>query len=440
VKYAELDHYVEYLRKFPRFSSRDYLQLHRIRALLRELGHPERRLRGFQVAGTNGKGSTVAMLDSVLRAAGYRVGAFYSPHLVSYTERFQINGRPISRKRLSQIITRLQPAVERVSQKVGDRPTWFEVITAAGAVYFAESKIDWVVFEVGLGGRLDATTALGLKYKCITEIGYDHMHILGTTIRRIAREKAGIITGRNTVITSNTGEALQVIQNRCRKTHSRLYESPAIKNQQLSVTGTVFSFIEAGESYRAAIRFVGERQAINAAMVFRLMRERLALPSKTILLGLKNATLAGRFQIIKKKPIIIIDGAHNVPAIQYLLRTLTRLGIERNRLITVFGAKTRKNYRAMARLLARRSKTIIFPKTGLPNMAAPQNLKRLLPASRVVPSLRSALRLAQTKANKNDMILITGSFYLIGEVLRERGYRRTASVDRIDDNQIEQKP
>ncbi len=407
--------------------------------LLGELGHPERKLRGFQVAGTNGKGSTVAMLDSVLRAAGYRVGAFYSPHLVSYTERFRINGRPISQARLSGILTRLQPAVESVRQKIGELPTWFEVLTAVGAEYFAEEKVDWVVFEVGLGGRLDATTALGLRYKIITEIGYDHMHILGRNVRRIAREKAGIIMKQNTVITANSGIAYQVIAGRCRRTHSRLLRAPAVRVSELTVTGTKFALRDAGSSYEAAIGFVGARQAVNAAIVFSLARRLLKLPASAILRGLKRARLEGRFQILNTRPLMVADGAHNEPAIRNLLRTLDQLNVGRERLITIFSAKTRKNYRAMVQHLARHSKLLLFPETEISNMVAPKVLHRVQPTGHAVSSLRGALRLAQTKAHKNDMILITGSFYLIGEVLRAKTHRRATSVDRIDDNQMEQK-
>ncbi|MDD5566641.1 MAG: bifunctional folylpolyglutamate synthase/dihydrofolate synthase [Patescibacteria group bacterium] len=439
MKYQDLDQYVEYLRKFPRFGSEEYLRLHRINALLAELGHPERQLKGFQVAGTNGKGSTVAFLDSVLRQAGFRVGAFYSPHLVSYTERFRLNGRPISQTRMAQLVSAIKPAVDRVTEQLHDQPTWFEVLTAAAAVYFAREKVDWVVFEVGLGGRLDATTALGLKYKVITEIGMDHAHILGRSIKRIAKEKAGIIKPGDIVITTNSGKALKVIQSRSQKTRARLLEMPKISLEQLEIGKTLFTIKSTKKELSVEIALVGARQAINAAAVFEILRRVLRLPAKTVLAGLKRTRLEGRFEVIRKKPLTILDGAHNLPAISHLLKTLKELGYSKERLITVFGVKERKNYWPMVKLLGRRSKMIIFPKLAIPNMVSAQELKRIYPAGRVKSSLPKALAFAKTISGKNDMILITGSFYLAGEVLRLLRPKTSKRVDRMDDNQLEQK-
>lgn len=439
MNYAKLDQYVEYLRQFPRFSSRDYLRLHRIKALLKELGRPEKKLRGFQVAGTNGKGSTVAMIDSVLRTAGFRVGSFYSPHLVSYTERFRINGRPISQSKLASLITKIKPAVDRVEKRIGDRPTWFEVITAAAALYFAEEKVAWVVFEVGLGGRLDATTALGLRYKVITEIGLDHTQILGRSLEKITREKSGIITQRNTVITDNTGTVRRIIAKRCRRTKSRLLFEPKVSITGMSVDGTSFKLTDGSVIRPVRLKFVGRQQAVNAGLVFQLLRQTIKIAPAVILRGLAKVRLEGRFQTISLHPRVVIDGAHNVPAIRNLIKNLADLNLSRRRLIVIFAAKTRKNYAAMIRLIGTRAKMLLLPRTEIPNLTQPEQLKREYPAARISPSLKDALAFARTKAGKNDMILITGSFYLIGEVLRRYQRQQTLTVDRIDDNQAEPK-
>jgi dihydrofolate synthase/folylpolyglutamate synthase len=322
--------YVAYLRSFPRFSAQAYLQLERIQLLLKYLGSPEKKLKGFQVAGTNGKGSTTAIIANVLQTAGYRTGAFFSPHLVSYTERIQINGRPIAERALVRLLHRLKPAVIRVEKELADRPTWFEVLTAAAALWFAEQKVAWSVFEVGLGGRLDATTALHLKYKVITDIGKDHVHILGRTIPTIAGEKAGIIQPGSIVVTSNAGPALQVIKKRCQQEGAELLPASRVTSSSTSLNGTSFR-IHSKRRNRAShlinLRLIGEKQSINAGLAFDITRAALRLPVTTIITGLERATLPARCQILRRQPLTILDGAHNPRAIMELIKTIKKLQV-----------------------------------------------------------------------------------------------------------------
>ncbi|MBU0707264.1 bifunctional folylpolyglutamate synthase/dihydrofolate synthase [Patescibacteria group bacterium] len=438
MKYQDLDSYVEYLRSFPRFSPRDHLKLERIEALLKLLGNPEKKLKGFQVAGTNGKGSVVAMLESVLTEAGYNVGAFYSPHLVSYTERFRINKKQISQRKFAEIINSLKPLVDKVEARLKDRPTWFEVLTVAAVVYFTQAKVDWVVFEVGLGGRLDATTVLGFKYKIITAISHDHVHILGKTLKKITREKAGIIQTGNTVITSNRNKTLDQIKAKCNSTNSKLLSAPKIVTHKLELTKTSFSINTGKKIVFGETGLVGEHQAKNAGMVWQFLSQAIKINSDIILKGLKQAKLKGRWQIIDSKPLIVVDGAHNYSAVSQLFQTLDQLGYSKKRTIVIYGTKARKKYEMIVKLIDKNAKLIIFPRTKIPNMASVSALKKILLRGQTAKTLTQAVNKAKTKAVKDDMILVTGSFYLVGEMIKLMNHKPTSRVDKIDDNQAEQ--
>ncbi|MDP3964550.1 MAG: Mur ligase family protein [bacterium] len=437
MRYRELDHYVEWLQAFPRQAVAEYLSLKRVELLLRLLGSPERRLKGFQVAGTNGKGSTVMLLEAGLRGAGYRVGAFLSPHLVSYTERFRINGREVSQTRLAELVTRVSQKVGEAERRIHDRPTWFEVLTAVAALYFAEEKVDWAVFEVGLGGRLDATTALGLRYKVITDIGRDHAHILGSTIKKIAGEKAGIIQARSVVISSNSGMAQKMIRSRCLQVGARLIPFPRTQHLNVSLEGTSFRIDDESRRYQAFIPLVGRQQPRNAALAFGMLREIAQIPAEAILRSFRAVQFPGRFTIVPRSPLTVLDGAHNLPAIARLIRTLDDLRVNNKRLIIIYAAKERKEYRPIIRRLATRCRLIIFPETHLHGMVDPKILRRIHTAAYVTSSIAAALKKAKTAAGKNDMILVTGSLYLVGAVLRQMKHMRSATVDKIDDNRVE---
>ncbi len=439
MKYQDLDSYVDYLRVFPRFSPREYLKLDRIQKMLALMGHPEKKLKGIQIAGTNGKGSTVALAATALQEAGYKTGAFYSPHLVSYTERFKINGRPISQRRMVKLVMSLKPIVEKTEKAIGDQPTWFEVLTAAGVKYFVSEKVDWAVFEVGLGGRFDATTALGLRYKIITDISQDHTHILGRTVSTIAKEKAGIIQPGNLVITSNTRIAFKQIQRRCQQTKSKLIESPTIKVNSLDIHQTKFTIFDQGKKIDAQTSLIGGVQAKNAGLVYKLLTQELKIPSARVLKAFRKTKLEGRFQILSQKPLIIIDGAHNVAALGSLLGAVNEIGYLPKDIVVVFATKLRKKYRAMIKMLGKNCRLIILPELEITNIVSPRKLKQIYPRAEIVRNVRQAITLAKTKAKKHDIILITGSFYFIGEVIRMKRQGKPVKIDQIDDNQAEQK-
>ncbi|MDK2927514.1 MAG: dihydrofolate synthase / folylpolyglutamate synthase, partial [Bacillota bacterium] len=199
-----------WLESLARFGSRPGLE--RIERLLALLGHPEQGLKVIHVAGTNGKGSVCAFISAVLAAAGYRTGLYTSPHLVEYTERFQVNGREVAPDELAALLTRVRAAAEAVAAAGGGQATEFEVLTAAAFLYFARERVDYLVLEVGLGGRLDATNVVEPQVAVITHISYDHVAVLGRTLTEIAREKAGIIKpGRPVVLAPQEDEAARVI-------------------------------------------------------------------------------------------------------------------------------------------------------------------------------------------------------------------------------------
>lgn len=442
--------YIEYLKSFPRFGAKEYLKLERVRLLLKYLGQPQRKLKGFQVAGTNGKGSTTAMIASILRSGGHRTGAFFSPHLVSYTERIQINGRPIAERDMARLLKRIRPAVAKVEAALKDRPTWFEVLTAAAALWFAENKVARVVFEVGLGGRLDSTTALGLKYKVITDIGRDHTHTLGRTIRSIASEKAGIIQPRSVVVTSNTGIKYQVIQKRCRQAGARLLPASRVRLNNVSLKGTGFNLTNQATNQLINLSLVGLKQPVNAGLAFDITRHALRLPSQTIIRGLETASLPGRFQILRHRPLTILDGAHNPAAMKGLIKTIKKLQVKERRskeegkrdvaetfkfpsvtskIVIIFAAKDTKDHTGMINMLKVLSRDIYFPKLTIPGMVPPGGLHKIYPRGQVVPDLKTALKQATLKAGSRGMVLITGSLYLAGEVLKN--ISASTTVERI---------
>lgn len=423
MKTSSVEHYIQYLQSFPRFGAREYLGLARIEALLAELGHPERRLKGWQIAGTNGKGSTTAMVESVLCHAGYRVGSFYSPHLVSYTERLRVDGKAISQREFIRLIRRIRPAVLRVEERLGDRPTWFEVITAAAALWFAERRVEWCVFEVGLGGRLDATTALPLRYKIITSIGKDHTQILGSTIRQIAAEKAACVQKGSLVVTGATGEALKVIKRRCRRVGARLLPSSQVTLDHMELDKTSYRLTRQNQTWVATLRLVGGRQPENAGLAFDSVSAALKLPPELILAGLSRATEAARFQIVSRRPVVILDGAHNPQATRELVNTMQRIRDtkpELRRLVIVFAAKENKDYATMLATLAKLSRAVYFPRLDLPHMVEVKELKAAYPRGVISADLKTALKQATLKAGLGGVVLITGSFYLAGQVLAEK--------------------
>lgn len=448
MKYSELDQYVEYLRSYPREGPKEYLSLGRIEKVLKRLGNPQKKLKGAQVGGTNGKGSTCAILESILVEAGYKVGVFLSPHLISYTERFRVNKKDISEEKLCQYIERVKPVVENLEQETGDRLTWFEHLVVAGVLYFVDQKIDLAIFEVGLGGRLDATTCLPLNIKVITNVALDHTKILGNTLTKIALEKAAIIQKNNLVVTAAQNASLKVIKKRVQKTSARLLvigKDIDIETKNVFLLGTDFTVTTKIKDTPSNIHLnligavYGENLACALGVVYWLRKKGYKILARHILAGAKKAKIPARFQIMSKNPLIIIDGGHNPNGIKSLVKTISIIRRPKQKIVIIFSAKENKNAKKMLNLLAKLKAKMIFFETGRDNFYSPDLLRKIYRNGIIVNSLKSALKRAKQLTGNNGMILVAGSLYSAGDALAFFQNKRKRPVDLILDNQVENK-
>lgn len=376
----------DYLESLEKFGIN--LGLERITRLLEKLGNPHLKFKSIHAAGTNGKGSTCAIIASILKEAGYKVGLYTSPHLLDYTERIKINGIDISRREFADGIRRIKKAAEEIRgqrRRIG-QPTVFEVLTALAFWYFAKKEVDYAVVEVGLGGRLDATNVITPLVSVITNIDYEHRAILGNTLARIAFEKGGIIKPKVPVVTAERKrEPLLTLKKICEERGSLLAQVDRAPG-----TGAL----------------VGEHQQTNAACAIAAIRlAGIKVVRKDIAGGLKGVNWPGRFQVISRKPLTIVDGAHNPAGMFALIKTL-RGEYPGRKFTFIFGAQKDKNYAAMLRLIKPLAKEIIY--TYSSNHQAARGFRGR-------PAVKLPTALEQTKG---DDRVITGSLYLAGEVLQ----------------------
>ena len=361
--------------------------LENARRLAALAANPERALRFIHVAGTNGKGSTCAMLESIYRDAGLRVGLYTSPHLVRFGERIQANRALMPDSDIVRLVDEAKGWLKQFSEK--DHPTFFEVVTVMALRYFAEQRCDLVIWETGMGGRLDATNIVTPVASVITNVQMDHQQWLGDSIEKIAFEKAGIIKPGVPVITAATGAALDIIE----KVAGELRAPISIVNQEADIQP-----------------LPGKHQRMNAAVALETARV-LPLPTSPL------ATVAwpGRLQAVGK---FILDGAHNLPGIEALERELS------GRPTVIFGVLRDKDWPAMARAVAKRASRLLFvpvkSKRGLP----PPELLTVA-AGTVCDSLANALE--QVKAD--EKVVITGSLYLVGEAMELLGVASAPPTD-----------
>ena len=326
--------------------------LERITELCAGLGNPQSRLKFIHIAGTNGKGSFCSMTSSVLRAAGYKVGLFTSPYIKEFNERMQINGENISNGELAALTERVRP----IAEKMADKPTEFELITAIAFEYFASNNCDVVVLEAGLGGRLDSTNVISSSVlSVITGVALDHTAILGDTVEKIAREKAGIIKAGAPVLYGGDDEAAyEVIKNRADELGSRLarVDYERLKNLCSDLEGSSFDY---GERKALKIRLLGLYQPRNAAVVVEavdiLKSEGFDIPEDALRQGLESAVWHARFEKVCQEPLIIFDGAHNPQGISQAVASIKHYFADK-RVCLLTGVLRDKDYTEIARSLS----------------------------------------------------------------------------------------
>lgn len=394
--------------------------LDRIRELLRRLGDPQRELKFIHAAGTNGKGSVCACLASVLEAAGYRVGLNTSPHLERFHERIRVNGEEISGEDLGTVMDRVRPAAEAMPE----HPTEFELITAAAFLYFLERRCDVVVLETGLGGALDASNVIETpELAVLTAMGMDHAAILGPTLRDVAAAKAGIIKPGGAVVSrGGCPEADEIFRRTCRERGASLTELDLsrLTVRRLGLEGAVFDF---APWEGLAIPLAGTYQAENAALALtalEALREKgWRIPDEALRRGLAEVRWPGRFEVLGRNPVFLLDGAHNAHGMRAAAESLRTLFPGR-RLTFLLGILADKDAGEMLDLLAPLAERAFVLRPDSPRAMDPAALCALLTErgveARSCASVEMGLEAALAAAGKGGVICALGSLYLCGEV------------------------
>ncbi|HEY2105993.1 MAG TPA: folylpolyglutamate synthase/dihydrofolate synthase family protein [Candidatus Binataceae bacterium] len=396
-------------------------KLERMEQALERIGNPHLRLKVVHIAGTKGKGSVAAMLDSCLRAAGYRCGLYTKPHLVHLTERTRIDGAEMPAAQMLDYIERLRLIYERAGLAL----TFFEFTVAMMFLYFAEAGIDIAVVETGLGGRLDSTNVVQPLLSVITPIGFDHVEYLGYTLRSIAAEKGGIIKpGVPVVIGARDEEARATLTDIAaqRRSAAMLIDrdfsycshSPA---HRLDYAGLGFNMDEV--ELGVAGRFQHENAAIALAAVEALRGMGWRMDEAQIRRGLRELYWPGRFDIVQRRPLVVLDCAHNELSIEALLETIALEVGPQARPRLVFGCLSDKNWSRMAQLLGPRiadvTLTRVKPKRPLEPERLVDHFARFAP-TRVIREPLEAIQRVMAEAREEDFVLVCGSVYLIGEI------------------------
>ncbi|MFM8288951.1 MAG: bifunctional folylpolyglutamate synthase/dihydrofolate synthase [Planctomycetaceae bacterium] len=415
------------------------LNLERMRHLLDRLGNPQDRLPAVHLAGTKGKGSTAVMIARVLEAAGVRTALFTSPHLQTFEERLTVNGRPPTGPELASLVDRVAQVTAQLDLLPGQLgPTYFEIATALGWLYFLEQRAELVVLEVGLGGRLDSTNLCRPLVSLITPIGLDHTRQLGETIPAIAREKAGIIRAGVPVVSGALHPgACRVIADTCAERGAPLFQLKrdfdctwhpgAVATQPGAPPAPDHLDVRWGsrEWTRLPLALHGEHQAGNAAqavVALELLRERgWTIPDSALRAGLRDVRWPGRIEVLSRRPVIILDAAHNVPAIEALAATLTARFPARQRVL-LFAASRDKDVAGMLQRILPACDRIVFTEfTRNPRALAADELAQMARAQgrsdcEVIADIHQAWSHARSLATAEDLVCVTGSFFTIGEL------------------------
>jgi dihydrofolate synthase/folylpolyglutamate synthase len=418
--------FVDYSRERSDRYSADAFDLTRMADLMARLGEPQLAYPTVHIAGTKGKGSVAALMASAMSRAGYRTGLYTSPHLVQFTERIQIDGEQIPPKDVADFTGQLRDHVPLVPGL-----TTFELVTALAFLYFDQREVDCGVIEVGLGGRLDATNVVQPLVTVITSISLDHTHLLGETLAEIAREKAGILKpGVPLVLSPQPPEARDSILARAEEVGSPVVEvgrdwlvegkSQTIDGQSLVITPADAS--AGGIDFQMPL--LGRHQLENAAAAYAgldLVRRRgLPLEDEDIQAGFAGVVWPGRFQILRQRPDVVVDAAHNAKSAQCLADTVQTLYPDRP-VTLIFGASADKDLRGMLLALAPIAERVIFTQAFHPRAEDPEALKLLAAgmgfAGETAASVLDALRTAVAQATSETVVLATGSLFVVGEIL-----------------------
>ena len=413
------------------YSTSDF-KLDRMRRLLEFMGNPQERIPTIHVAGTKGKGSTCSMLASILKASGYRCGLYISPHITAFEERFTIDGMMPTQAEFVGLVNRLLPIITQMDNLPGRmQPTYFELATALAWQHFLEQNVDIAVLEVGLGGRLDSTNLCNPLVTVITNVSRDHTHVLGSTVHQIAYEKAGIIKSGVPVISAVTHpDALAMVEETC---HER--------GAPLKLLGRDFQLVtrhlddqeqvqidvktETSTWLGMPVTLRGAHQALNATLALAVADElrqlKWSLPDEAVRMGLLSVSWPARVEVIAKRPTVIVDAAHNWESARALVASLNETSSPRKSIL-IFAATKDKDVAGILRQLLPQFDTIILTRyLDNPRGVSVEELSRLVNGLTTRPNHQAknplmAWGLAKALASPDDLIVITGSFFLVAEL------------------------
>ena len=432
--YTEALKYIDSLINYERRAffpyDKRHLNLQRMECLLNLLGNPHQNLKVIHIAGTKGKGSTAAIIASILKAANLKVGLYTSPHLVNACERIKIGEKSIEEKEFARLAFQIKSSIESSNYPLS--PTFFEVYTAIAFLYFFYKKVNLAVLEVGLGGRLDATNIITHPLvSIITQISFDHIRELGNDLTSIAREKSGIIKEGSKVITSpQKEEALSVIEETCERKRAYLYKvgkEIKFKGIKSNLKGESFQVKTERRFYPYLfIPLLGKHQLINASTAIGaidLLRDYgIFVPRKAIIEGIRRVRWPGRIQILFRNPLFIVDCAHNTASAQALADFLREISQAR-KIILIMGVSKDKDVEGMGKILSSLMDEIVLTKVNNPRAMEPEEIKKRIknssPCKIVIKNkVSDALLYALSSVECKDTICVTGSVYLAGDVLR----------------------
>jgi dihydrofolate synthase/folylpolyglutamate synthase len=423
-----------------RYNSQNF-DLDRMRSLLRRIGNPQDEFKSIHIAGTKGKGSTCAMIASMLQACGLKVGLYTSPHLVDVRERIQINGEMIPQAEFARLVRLVAPHVNRIKPT----PSYFDVLTAVAFKHFAEEEVEIAVVETGLGGRLDSTNVIKPEITAITSISKDHMAQLGHTLPKIAEEKAGIFKKGVIAITVTQDPGVEDVLKRV----AEKVGAP------LDIAGKTIEFSYRFESSRLqgphnrvclttpnskyehlAVPLLGEHQAINCGLALsvidRLKAKGMQLNDAKVMEGLAKTSVPGRMEMISTNPRILVDGAHNAASIDAMMRAIGQ-HIPYDSMVVIFGCCSDKDVSGMLERITSGADKVIFTpvnnvRTADPEELAARYVELYGKMAQVAPNLEEALAIANRAVTKDDLICITGSFYLVGEAKKLLAKQQAAAA------------
>ena len=416
---------MDYIANTSRFGMN--FGLERVENMLSLLGNPEKNLKCIHIAGTNGKGSTTAMITSILKEEGYTVGMYTSPYLEEFEERIQINGVNIPKEKLAKLVTEIKDITDKVIENGFDNPTQFEIITVLMFLYFSREKVDYVVLEVGLGGRLDATNVIEPLISVIASISHDHMNILGDTIGQIAKEKCGIIKNSPVISYPQVEEAMSVIEKTCKEKNVQLIKASLdsiidVKANKENNT-QIIEFNLNNRSITVEHSLLGEHQVKNTLVALNVIDKfsELVKPisDEVIKRGLLKTKWIGRMEVMRKKPLVVIDGAHNFDGIKSLKNSVETYFDYKN-IILVLGILGDKEVEKMVENISSIAKTVIITE---PHNDRAKNidemgeyLEALNKTYEKILDYNKAYKRALDLADEDDLILVCGSLYMIGDM------------------------